>query len=404
MAGTISESHRPPTTFRLRARARLVSHRLHFRRRFMQHGAACWTCSRETSRCVTARMRCGAVAFIQHAFVAEPRAERGGRAELGVDFEDHDVRVDDLRIELQAGRCADRFGEDAGVGVVFGQAVDVVLERVERAGGDDAGLPHAAAERFAMAAGLADQIGRAAEGGADRRTEAFGEADADGVEVAGPIGGRNAGGDDGVEQAGAVEVAGQAVVGGPAADFGDGVVRLDAAGAAVVRVLQADEPRADAVVVRRPDAAHQLLDVQHAVVAFDRLRGDAEELGVRALLVAEMWQLASHRNSSPAWQWTRTPSWLPIVPEGTKSAASLPSMPAMRSSSWRTVGSSPKTSSPTSAAAMAARIAGVGRVTVSLRRSIGSCISGFLFDVSGENGERRCIIAFYRRADNPVRS
>ena len=65
-------------------------------------------------------------------------------------------------IEFQAGGCADGVGEDAGVGVVFGQAVDVVLERVERAGGDDAGLAPAAAECFAMAAGLANQIGRAA--------------------------------------------------------------------------------------------------------------------------------------------------------------------------------------------------------------------------------------------------
>ena len=114
------------------------------------------TCSRETSRCVTARMRCGRVGVHQDAFVAEAGAERGGGAEFGIDFEDHDVRVDDLRIEFQAGRGADGVGEDAGVGVIFGQAVDVVLERVERAGGDDAGLAHAAAECFAMAAGLAD--------------------------------------------------------------------------------------------------------------------------------------------------------------------------------------------------------------------------------------------------------
>ena len=41
------------------------------------------------------------------------------------------------------------------------------------------------------------------------------------------------------------------------------------------------------VVVAGPDAVHELLDLQHAMVAFDRLGGDAEELGVRALLVAE---------------------------------------------------------------------------------------------------------------------
>ena len=51
----------------------------------------------------------------------------------------------------------------------------------------------------------------------------------------------------------------------------------------------------------------------------------------------------------------------------------------MRASSALTVGSSPATSSPTSAAAIAARMAGVGLVTVSLRRSIGGVNMGFLF-------------------------
>src|SRR5919201_3323694 len=59
-----------------------------------------------------------------------------------------------------------------------------------------------------------------------------------------------------------------------------------------------------------------------------------------------------------------------MVPEETKSAASLPSSWAIRSSSWLTVGSSPKTSSPTSAEAIACRIPGPGRVTVSERRSM----------------------------------
>src|SRR5690349_9574079 len=62
--------------------------------------------------------------------------------------------------------------------------------------------------------------------------------------------------------------------------------------------------------------------------------------------------------------------WLDMVPDGTYSAASLPSTAATRSSRRRTVGSSLKTSSPTSAASMAARMAAVGLVTVSLRRSM----------------------------------
>ena len=59
------------------------------------------------------------------------------------------------------------------MGVVVDQAVDVVIERVERAGGDDAGLAHAAAERFAMSPRLADQIHWSAEGGPDGRAQAF---------------------------------------------------------------------------------------------------------------------------------------------------------------------------------------------------------------------------------------
>src|SRR5262245_30950148 len=62
-------------------------------------------------------------------------------------------------------------------------------------------------------------------------------------------------------------------------------------------------------------------------------------------------------------------SWLPIVPDGTNSARSLPSRSATRVSSALTVGSSPYTSSPTSALAIASRMPRDGRVTVSDRRS-----------------------------------
>src|SRR5438067_7185427 len=61
--------------------------------------------------------------------------------------------------------------------------------------------------------------------------------------------------------------------------------------------------------------------------------------------------------------------WFDIVPDGTYSEASLPRTAATRSCRRLTLGSSPKTSSPTSAAAMAARMPALGRVTVSLRKS-----------------------------------
>ena len=62
--------------------------------------------------------------------------------------------------------------------------------------------------------------------------------------------------------------------------------------------------------------------------------------------------------------------WVHIVPVGRYSAACLPVTSAALSCSLLTVGSSPYQSSPTSAAAMALRMASVGRVTVSERRSM----------------------------------
>src|SRR5580704_4705784 len=56
-------------------------------------------------------------------------------------------------------------------------------------------------------------------------------------------------------------------------------------------------------------------------------------------------------------------------PVGTNKAASFSKISAARFSNRFTVGSSPYTSSPTSASAIARRISPVGRVTVSLRKS-----------------------------------
>jgi hypothetical protein len=67
-----------------------------------------------------------------------------------------------------------------------------------------------------------------------------------------------------------------------------------------------------------------------------------------------------------------------MVPVGTKIAASRPKTSAARASNLFTVGSSPYTSSPTSAAAIVARIAAVGFVTVSLRRSINPSVNNSL--------------------------
>ena len=84
------------------------------------------------------------------------------------------------------------------------------------------------------------------------------------------------------------------------------------------------------------------------------------------------WASRGTRTSSPGRVNVRIATWLAIVPVGNHSAASWPSIAATRSWSRLIEGSSPNWSSPTSARAIASRIAGVGRVTVSERRSMRS--------------------------------
>src|SRR5438067_13703784 len=83
-----------------------------------------------------------------------------------------------------------------------------------------------------------------------------------------------------------------------------------------------------------------------------------------------MWVRSSARITDPGRVCARSATWFAIVAVGRKTAASWPSSSAMRRWSSLTVGSSRTCSSPTSALAIAASMAGVGFVTVSERRSI----------------------------------
>src|ERR1700716_3514354 len=87
--------------------------------------------------------------------------------------------------------------------------------------------------------------------------------------------------------------------------------------------------------------------------------------------------------SWPGWVWLSRAQRLPMVPLGTNSEASFPTISAARC--WRRwmVGSSSQTSSPTSAAAIAARIDSVGSVKVSLRSSTVRAMCAALFSQLG---------------------
>ena len=75
-------------------------------------------------------------------------------------------------------------------------------------------------------------------------------------------------------------------------------------------------------------------------------------------------------SSSPRCALTAMPIRLPIVPLGTKVAASLPMRSAATSMSRLVVGSSPNTSSPRAEVTIAWRISGLGIATVSDRKSM----------------------------------
>src|SRR5207245_1515739 len=113
----------------------------------------------------------------------------------------------------------------------------------------------------------------------------FAEADGNAVAALRPVRGRNAGGNHGVPQSGAVEVDGQAL---PARPFGNGLQLVQwehPAATAVVRVLEANQACAHKVLVVGSDLVLQLPHVENAVVALHGPAGDAAEHGGCAPLV-----------------------------------------------------------------------------------------------------------------------
>src|SRR6266850_6458054 len=97
--------------------------------------------------------------------------------------------------------------------------------------------------------------------------------------------------------------------------------------------------------------------------------------------------------SSPRWQWLISAARFDWVPEGKNSAASKPKISAARACRRLTVGSSPKTSSPSSASSIAWRIPAEGRVTVSERRSTIAATGGSLNHALRHSGPCRFVRA-----------
>ena len=125
--------------------------------------------------------------------------------------EDH-VGLNGLQIHRKTLHGVDGLRQFEGSYVVVGQALDVVVERVESGSGEDACLPHAAAEHLAPAVGFIDRRSVRNQQGSNGCAQSFGEADCDAVEIADHPGRLGTGGHNGVEDASSIEVS-AAIVG-----------------------------------------------------------------------------------------------------------------------------------------------------------------------------------------------
>ena len=293
-----------------------------------------------------------------------PRARRRSRAASGTPKID-DVGLDARRVDRRpaAARQGPRPG---GRALAWSSARRSTWwsSAYSARGRDDPGLAHRAAHHLLVAPRFVDQLLRAGQHGADRRAQPLREVDPGGVEAARVVGGRDAARDDRVHQPRAVEVRAQPV--------------LDARRRARRRSPRSGQTRPPPMlVVCSTDTSRERGAVAVAGRAQrlrDLRRGEDAAVAVERRAASRprappgrpprSWTGCDVRSritsSPPGRTCSRNAIALHIVPEGRKSAASLPSSSATRSCSAFTVGSSKRCSSPTSASAIACRIAARG--------------------------------------------
>ena len=126
-----------------------------------------------------------------------------------IGFEENEVGFGLLH--LDAGNLRQSLRQRAGIGVVVGEPVDMVIERVDAGGGADAGLAHRAAEALLPAPDVVDEIVRACDHRADRSAQPLREIDPGRIPSLGHIARADAGGDAGIEQSRAIHVGGKPV-------------------------------------------------------------------------------------------------------------------------------------------------------------------------------------------------
>ncbi len=161
--------------------------------------------------------------------------------------------------------------------VVVGQAVDVVVERVDTGRRDDPGLAHRAAEEVLQPTRVAHHLGVAGKDRAERAAEPLREAERDGVEPRSDLGRLDAERDGRVQQPGAVEMKAEVELEREGVQLVDLLQRPDPPAARVVGVLDPEQARP-----RRVDRGGAMgrADLVGAVAAGDAGKPAGDDAGV----------------------------------------------------------------------------------------------------------------------------
>ena len=182
-------------------------------------------------------------------------------AELDV----HDVRL--RRHDL--GDLSQLRGQVLRVDVVLLEVRPLVLQRVEGSRGEDASLPHTAAQHLAPAMRVLDLSAGASQGRAHRGSQSLGETHRNGVEGGSQSAHVEARGHAGVPETRAVEVRAQLKLTRARGDLEHLRLGEHAAASGVVSVLEGDEASARIVVVLRLDRGAKLRGIEQSASSRD---------------------------------------------------------------------------------------------------------------------------------------
>ncbi len=180
-----------------------------------------------------------------------------------------DVGFDRGEIHLRSPSVSDDLREPARFFVIEAELRQVVLEGVERCGGEDAGLAHGAAEHAPMPKRSRQELLATAQRGADRCPEALGEAHAHGVGDRSEIGEGRAARYRSVPQARAIEVYAEPVLVGHAADGPELFQGKHSSSGTIVCVLHDDEGGMGQVVRGSFDGLGEVWSVEQPALARD---------------------------------------------------------------------------------------------------------------------------------------